>query len=99
MMPLLLRDRAHLVHERERLPKIRKRKPARDVMAVHYLPLRNLLRQTLQFLPSQRWNSALARYACFARKIAHDFVLHISDLVSNSTRTSPRQVAAQEKTH
>src|SRR5580700_5335628 len=97
-MPLLLGDRAHFIRERERQPKIGKRERARDVMAVHDLPLRDLLRQIFKFLPGQRWDSALARYACFARKIAHDFVLQISDPVSNSTRTSPDQVAAQEKT-
>src|SRR5580692_10916677 len=97
-MPLLLRDRAHFICERERLPKIGERKRARDVMAVHDLPLRDLLRQIFKFLPGQRWDSALARHACFARKIAHDSVLQISDLVSNSTRTSPWEVAAQEKT-
>jgi hypothetical protein len=74
-MPLFFRDRAHFIRKRQRLPEIWKRKRARDVMAVRYLPLRDLLRQILKFLPGQRRNSALARHACFARKIAHDFTL------------------------
>src|ERR1700723_3029679 len=54
VMPLVLRNRPHLVHKRERLLKIRKRERPHNMMPIHYLPLRHFLRQPLQLFSSQR---------------------------------------------
>src|ERR1700740_2579284 len=72
MMPLLLRNRPHLIHKRERLLKIRKRKRPHDVMPIHDLPRRNFFCQRIQFLPSQRRHSALARHTTLLRQFAHN---------------------------
>src|SRR5580658_1807080 len=71
MMPLLLGNRPHLIHKRQRLLEIRKRKRPHNVMPVHHLPLRHFFRQRLQFFPGQRRHSAAARHASLLRKLAH----------------------------
>jgi hypothetical protein len=71
VMSFTLRDRAHLVHKLQGLRKIGKCERARDVMCVHYFPLRHLPRQVLQLLARQGWHSPPARLAFPARQIAH----------------------------
>src|SRR5277367_3707028 len=71
MMPLPFGKCPDLIGKRKRLQKIREFERARDVMPVHHLPLRDLLRERFQLFARQRRHSSAARDAILARKIAH----------------------------
>jgi len=88
MMPLLLRDRPHLIHKRERLLKIRKRKRSHNVMPIHHLPPRHLFRQSLEFFSSQRRNPATAWHTSLLRQLAHNSLPPAIVATRNSTRTT-----------
>src|SRR5271156_3198335 len=94
MMPLLLRNRPHLIHKPERQLKIRKRKRPHNVMPVHHLPSRHFLSKRLQLVTTQRRYSALARHTILLRQLAHNSLPPEITLVPNSTRTSRTAVIA-----
>src|ERR1700730_6097359 len=66
MVPLLFGNLPYLIDERQRLTKIRKRKFPRDVVTIHHLPLRHLLRKRLKFLACQRRHATSAWNTCLA---------------------------------
>lgn len=64
MMPLLLRDIAHAIHELQCLLKIRKLEHPMQMVPVNHSPFRHLRFQPVEFFARQRWDVAAARDAC-----------------------------------
>src|ERR1700683_242145 len=65
MVPLLLGQRTHTIHEIERLLKVGKWEGASDVVLVDHAPLRNDFVHRLDLLPFERRHSAAAGDAFF----------------------------------
>src|SRR5277367_3449544 len=95
MMPLLLRNRPHLIHKCQRLLEIRKRERPHNVMPIHHLPPRHLFRQCCQLPTSQRRHSSPARHTILLRKLAHKYCPPEFTVASDSTRISPRTLRPQ----
>ena len=60
MMALLLSQRAHAVHEVERILEVGKSEGTSDVVLVDHAPLGDNFVQRVEFLALERWYSAAA---------------------------------------
>ena len=64
MMPLFLREGAHLIHKSQGRLKIRKGEVPFQMMGVHNLPLGDLTFQRPNFGGCQGWHATPARDTC-----------------------------------
>src|SRR5579884_3608012 len=98
MVSLLFSDITHLVHECERLAKIREFVCSRQVVFVHHIPPGKLFLEIGELLAFERRNSATAGNARLAGQISHRIFLVEFDAYLPTRRFEFSKVASQTQT-